>query len=264
MPAVDRGGDLTALALRIIISKHRTGYKDYNSTAWSHTGAGLTCGGRAALQCCWQSARQPPNRKWLWYPPWRRGWWTSWWALASWRTWRRCLCRSWLCHKLRPRLVRETNRGTQEVSLDTESQTQLMQEWDRSLSNICFCSCWKYSIAPHTSALLETRGKYESISKKSRLWFKLKLDKVKYLQSCKLFLQLDGALAAIKHTGSHDSAPHPQRQHLWNIWWCRHIRGSVSWYISSVITMWKHRQTLLPPGRGEKSMQWWEVSQLTN
>lgn len=72
--------------------------------------AGLTCGGRASQQCCWQSALQPPNRKWLWYPPWPQGWWTSWWALAASQTWQRCLCRSWLCRKLRPRLVRKRHK----------------------------------------------------------------------------------------------------------------------------------------------------------
>lgn len=72
----------------------------------------LTCKETASLRCCWQSALLLPGRKWLWYPPWPRGWLTSWWALASSQTWQQYLYRSWLCHRLLPRLQGMTEKIT--------------------------------------------------------------------------------------------------------------------------------------------------------
>lgn len=96
--------------------------------------AALTCGVQDLLQCCWQSALPRPGRRWRWYPPWRRGWWTSWWAPASWRTWRRSPCRSWLCHRLLPRLVRKHERRALFKHTDDKTSVQAGSAWIRAPS----------------------------------------------------------------------------------------------------------------------------------
>lgn len=159
------------------------GHPKLNVKMMDGSRAGLTCGGRASRQCCWQSALQPPNRKWLWYPPWPQGWWTSWWALAAWQTWQQCLCHSWLCHKLRPRLVRKRDKQIHRRSgWGQEIRNNIYRNKIGDQQHLFLFLLKKPSIAPHRSVSLKSNWEITYSVNQNKLELKLKLRRCKLMQ----------------------------------------------------------------------------------